>query len=330
MMLFPVTDASQVGTVRRRALRLARERGLGEDARDRLALVVTEIGTNLMRHATEGELILAPTERDEPPGVTVVGTDTGPGLASVEKALEDGYTTAGKGRSLGGGLGAIRRLSDRFDIHSDAGGTTVTSTVVADDGAEDPDLRAAGVIVPKPGTERGGDAWAFRRGAERSLVVLLDVLGHGANAAAVAERATAAFHDADNTELERVEPLLSESLAGERGAAMVLAEISHGEGTLRALGIGNIRGEVIRGSERSGIVSAAGIAGQATRRKAVLSYPWAPGALLVLWTDGLQERGRGSEPPSLLQREPMTIAATLYRRRRRGSDDSGVVVVRAR
>ena len=330
MILFPVTEASQVGAARRRAVVLARQRGLDAEAIDRLALVVTEIGTNLMRHAAEGELMLGPTEPHEPPGVHVVGTDAGPGLASVEKALEDGFTTGGADRSLGTGLGAIRRMSDRFDIFSDPGGTTVSASVESGDRPADPALRADGVIVPMPGTLCGGDAWAFRRGDARSLVVLLDVLGHGPKAAGVAERAVAAFHEAAGMTLDQVEPLLSESLAGERGAAMVLAEIRHDDETVRALGIGNIRGEIIRGRERSGIVSAAGIAGQATRRKSVLSYPWSRGALLVLSTDGLKERGRGGEPPGLLQREPMTIAATLYRRRRRGSDDSGVVVVRAR
>ena len=329
MMLLPLAEASQVGAARRRAVDLGRARGLDGDACDRLALIVTEIGTNLVRHAVDGELLLGATEPHEPPGCHIVGMDAGPGVASLDRALEDGFTTAAEDdRGIGGGLGAIRRLSDAFDIHTDRGGTTVVASVA-------PGLRpggrldAAGVIVPKPGTEAGGDGWALRRGRERSLVLLLDVLGHGAKAAGVADGALAAFRNASAETLEETEPAISQALAGERGAAMVLAEIPHGEGQLRALGIGNIRGEVIRGKDRSGIVSAAGIAGQMSRGKAVLSYDWRPGALLVLTTDGLRERRRDDEPAGLTGRAPMTIAATLYRRRRRGSDDSGVVVLRA-
>ena len=53
-----------------------------------------------------------------------VFTDAGPGIADVEKALTDGYTT---GSGLGLGLGGAQRLVDEFDIETEVGqGTTVT------------------------------------------------------------------------------------------------------------------------------------------------------------------------------------------------------------
>lgn len=329
MILLPVVEQSQVGAARRQAVRLGRDAGLDRAACDRLALIVTEIATNLVRHAVEGELLVGRTAPHEPPGCHVVGLDGGPGVPSVEKALEDGFTTATRDRGIGGGLGAIRRMSDAFDIHTDPGGTTVAATVAPGWQAAAGPLDVAGLIVPKPGTEAGGDGWGLRPGPDRSLVLLIDVLGHGETAAGIAETALAAFREAPADELAGVEQAVSAALAGDRGAAILLAEVPHGPGPLRAIGVGNVRGEVLHGRERRGIVSAAGIAGQMTRSKTAMEYDWGPGALLVLSTDGLRERVAAPEPAGLMFRSPLAIAATLYRRRRRGTDDSGVVVVRA-
>jgi serine/threonine-protein kinase RsbT len=63
-------------------------------------------------------------QRDGRRGVKAVFTDAGPGIADVEKALTDGYTT---GSGLGLGLGGSRRLVDEFVLQTAVGqGTTVT------------------------------------------------------------------------------------------------------------------------------------------------------------------------------------------------------------
>ena len=64
---------------------------------------------------------------DEPrPGVRIVARDTGPGIADVERALADGYSTY---NGLGLGLPGARRLMDEFSLTSELGlGTTVTMT----------------------------------------------------------------------------------------------------------------------------------------------------------------------------------------------------------
>ena len=56
---FDVTEASQVGEVRRAAVRIAQGMGFDETATGRVALVVTELGNNLVRHAKRGRLLIA-------------------------------------------------------------------------------------------------------------------------------------------------------------------------------------------------------------------------------------------------------------------------------
>ena len=107
-------DASQVGEVHRVAMRVAADVGLDESTRSDVGIVATEAATNVVRHAGRGEVLISHVEN----GLELVCLDHGPGLADVEASMRDGYSSAG---SLGGGLGAMRRLADQFAIYSGVG-----------------------------------------------------------------------------------------------------------------------------------------------------------------------------------------------------------------
>ncbi|HEX7686713.1 MAG TPA: ATP-binding protein, partial [Burkholderiaceae bacterium] len=139
----PVTEASQVGDARRNATRLAASRGLDETACGRIALVVTELGTNLVRHARRGRLLLGCAAGADGCRFEAISIDHGPGMADVARCLRDGYSSGG---TAGTGLGAVRRLSSGFSIHSQPDkGTVVLSRVwipAAEAGAGDAGARS--------------------------------------------------------------------------------------------------------------------------------------------------------------------------------------------
>jgi len=90
-----------------------------------LATAVSEVARNVVRFAEVGEVTVELLERPRR-GIRVVARDTGPGIADVARALEDGYSTYG---GLGLGLPGARRLMDEFDIVTEVGrGTTVSMT----------------------------------------------------------------------------------------------------------------------------------------------------------------------------------------------------------
>ena len=90
-----------------------------------IATAVSEVARNIVRFAGSGEVVVELVERPRR-GVQVVARDTGPGIADVEQALTDGYSTYD---GLGLGLPGARRLMDEFAVVSEAGrGTTVTMT----------------------------------------------------------------------------------------------------------------------------------------------------------------------------------------------------------
>jgi serine/threonine-protein kinase RsbT len=120
----PIREEADVAVARLRARELAAGEGFAPGAAGAIATAVSEIARNIVVHAGEGEIELrAATERGRR-GVVVVARDAHPGIADVEAALRDGYSTAG---SLGLGLPGARRLMDEFTLDSAPGaGTTVT------------------------------------------------------------------------------------------------------------------------------------------------------------------------------------------------------------
>ncbi|MEN3794204.1 ATP-binding protein [Fulvimarina sp. MAC3] len=332
MISLPIQEESQVGAARRTALQIGEGVGLAEADLDRLAIVVTEACTNLVRHASDGELLLDGIGSEKSPCVKVIAVDQGPGIASVEAAMVDGFTTSGEtDRGIGGGLGSMKRQADRFDIFSAPQGTTVVATIGAQKKVPAKTLDVAGVIVPKPGFTSGGDAWAMRREKDRTVIMLMDVLGHGPTAARDGESGREAFEEAGKRPLEEIEAFVSEAMTGSRGAAALFVEIPHAEGRLRALGLGNVRGDIVMPSgQRHGIASQPGIVGAGSRRPRIGEYDWTEDAILILSTDGLKTASKVQEPGALYYRGADIIAATLYKLKRRGSDDAGIVVARSR
>lgn len=87
-----------------------------------IATAISEIARNITSYAGRGAVRIAVAERDGRTALVVRAEDDGPGIADIERALEDGYST---GRGLGMGLPGARRLMDRLIVDSKLGHGTV-------------------------------------------------------------------------------------------------------------------------------------------------------------------------------------------------------------
>lgn len=86
--------------------------------RTRIEIVILELTRNLLVHAGGGEARLQRIVNGERVGMVVEARDNGPGIADIELAMRDGYSTAS---TLGAGLPGVKRLMDDFCIDSTVG-----------------------------------------------------------------------------------------------------------------------------------------------------------------------------------------------------------------
>lgn len=326
-----IAEQSQVGEARRAASRLATDHGLDETAVGRVAIIVTELGNNLWRHAAKGRLLIGCRKTDEGCQLEVISVDSGPGMSDLARCLRDGYSTGG---TPGTGLGAVQRLSTDFSAFSAPGkGTVILSRtwVPAQTAAGMPAPRArfayAGICVAAPGETVSGDAWDIRVEDGRAAVIVADGLGHGPVAAEAAAEALKVFASARGSPaavLERAHPLMR----GTRGAAVTIAVADAGAGTITYAGAGNISGRVLSGIEDRALMSQHGTLGVQIRKLQDVTTPWPDHAMMVLHSDGLITRWNLKDEGGLLQCDPAVIAGWLLRDYTRGHDDVTVVVLK--
>jgi serine/threonine-protein kinase RsbT len=117
------SDADLVAA-RAEARTLANKLGFSRTDATLIATAISEIARNIVVHADGGEIVLAAAHDETRYGVEVVARDSGPGIADVESALEEGV---GTGDGLGLGLPGARRIMDEFEIDSNSGGGTVVT-----------------------------------------------------------------------------------------------------------------------------------------------------------------------------------------------------------
>ncbi len=90
-----VNDPSGVPEARRAATDLARRMGFSETDTGKLALIATELSTNLVRHGSGGEILVGAYEDNDSQGIEIIALDKGAGMSNVAACLEDGYSSAG-------------------------------------------------------------------------------------------------------------------------------------------------------------------------------------------------------------------------------------------
>lgn len=100
--------------------------GLNLVDQTKIVTAASELARNTLDYGGGGSMSLEILTNGIRPGIRLTFEDQGPGIADIEVALKDGYTTGG---GLGLGLSGARRLSNEFDIWSKPGeGTRVTIT----------------------------------------------------------------------------------------------------------------------------------------------------------------------------------------------------------
>jgi len=285
-------DASQVGHARRVVQKLAEQQGFDAADAGRAALVATELASNVLKHAARGELHL--------------------------RVLAHG--------DQGIGLGAVSRLAQVFDVHTDAQGAVVLARVYKQDGTPK-DIRLGVSQHSLHDDPACGDTWHVTLGEQRVSALLIDGLGHGEEAERAAKAGAQAFAQSPFSAPQQLLGELHQAMAGTRGGAVAIAQYEGARDSVAFIGIGNIGATLVGGERPRGLASHPGIVGGQYRKGQVFDYAHVKGNLLIMFSDGLQSRWNLQAYPGLVLRHPAVIAAVLHRDFCRGRDDVTVLVL---
>ena len=322
---FPVSELSQIGEARRTASALSERLGFDQTARGRVGIVITELGSNLVKFAKNGMLLMQTLERHGVMGLEILSIDQSPGIANVTECLQDGYSTVG---TPGNGLGSVQRQSELFEIHSTVGaGTAILCRLWAQPLPKHQDpIRLGAVCLPKVGEAISGDTWAFQRSLNRSDFFISDGLGHGEMAAQASRIAVRIFQESSQRNPDELIQQMHAAMRHTRGAAIAVASLDLNTQTVTFAGVGNIAAIIITPERSRHLISHNGIVGFEMRKVQTYSYPWTEDAILVMHSDGLESRWQLNRYSGLLSRHPSLIAAVLYRDFKRDRDDVTVLI----
>lgn len=116
--VWPLATSRDIADARRTVHIIAMQHRFRASDAVRLSTAASELARNVVIHGGGGEMLAEVVTKGTRQGISLTFRDRGPGIADIDKAMKDGYSTAG---SLGHGLGGARRLVDEFEIESAVG-----------------------------------------------------------------------------------------------------------------------------------------------------------------------------------------------------------------
>ncbi len=170
------------------------------------------------------------------------------------------------------------------------------------------------------GETRSGDTVVVRHEGDLTLVAVIDVLGHGARAADVADRAEAHLHEvALGHDAHRLMESLHHALRGTRGAAATFYLFERGR--IRGCGIGNV--ELRTQGSSVPVFLNPGIIGQNVRQIRTFEADLRPGDRMILFSDGISSRADLNRVRNLT---PDIACRTMFSEHRKAHDDATLVI----
>ncbi len=332
-----IKDMTDVRLARWRVRETAGMIGFSIPVCEEISLVVSELGTNLIKHAGGGTLRWIRLPEDA--GIEIESLDEGPGIGDPDTVMADGHSTSA---TLGYGLGTVNRLMDELEISAKA--RYGTGAVVRcrryvrreESGTEALPLQIGAATRAHPEMNVNGDAYVTKAWPGHVLIGVIDGLGHGP----LAGKAAVAAKNYVETHYDR--PLMNlfrgvgRACLGTRGVVMALVLFEKGADEnaplkMRFAGVGNVEVRV-RGGERMRFTYRRGIIGLRAPDPVVSTHHWQNENLLVMYSDGIRSHWQWD---AFLPKETTAenisaqkLAQAMLRRLARDRDDATIVVVK--
>jgi len=329
--ILPVRSDVDVVLARARGERLAQSIGMEKAQVADVAIAISELASNLVKHrVTEGKIIIREIRREGNKGIEVISSDLGPGITEIDIAMADGYSSAG---SLGIGLPAVNRLMDEFQITSNvAEGTLVTTRKWVNAKlpyTAMPELELSVFSRPFPGQRYNGDAYFVKRYEDKVIFAVIDGLGHGQYAQEASQAAVDCLENYYRRPFAEIFQLCHKRLKRTRGAAMSLCRVNVKDRIMTHTGIGNVQTRIYASEKVPGPFCINGTLGVAMRMVKVDDYPLPENSIIIMFSDGISGRFSPDNLPGFLTLKAQSLGKRIMDNYARDNDDVTIIVGRS-
>lgn len=187
-------------------------------------------------------------------------------------------------------------------------------------------LKYGVVSAPIMGAAESGDAFCVIEGDERTLVAVADGLGHGEQAAEASRLAMDYIRAHANETPQALVAGCHRVLSRTRGAVLAVVRIDRVRRCLEHAGLGNIETRIVGVEKTYRPVTVNGIAGHSARKFRCEDFPFHPGDLLIMHSDGISDRFDLS--PAARGRDLQMLADQIAREHGRHHDDQLLLIAR--
>lgn len=308
---------------------LSHSLGFQEIECEQIAVAVSELANNLIKHANGGTIKLLPITEQSRIGIRIESEDKGPGILNAYNSLTDGFST---GNGLGLGLGAVNRLMDELEIISSHKGGT---RIVCHRWQRPPrnvlfprKLEFGVATRPRPGEKENGDSFVIKCWDGHALVGIIDGLGHGPEARKAALSARVYIEDHFDQPLENIFTGVDRACRASRGVVLALASFNLDIKTFQMASIGNIESRLFGCKDQNNFIVRRGIVGLNSPRPVVTTHQWSEESVLILYSDGLQSHWGYHDFTEEIWNTSAEAAHTILLKHARDNDDATIVVVK--
>lgn len=341
ILSFPIDNESDIGVCRRKSAALASQIGFNQVKTGEIAIVVTELVTNVLKHGGgKGKLLMCQLESSlDQKAIEIWCCDNGSGIQDINKAIQDGYSETS---SLGLGLGTIRRFSDELVINPD--NSKIDDSFLTDLqnfencirsrkwlptkqwAGNNQKISTGASSRSKPGEKLNGDAYVINHVSNDICVAaVIDGLGHGKDANMASQLARQTIIQKAELPLDVLMQTIHQSIRGTRGTTIGLVSINTLEQKISFSGIGNIESFLINKKEKKNLLSFGGIMGHNMRTPRVFEFPFRPGDYVCMYSDGITSRWKPEDLDWSVP--PQQNAELILNQFARSNDDATVLII---
>jgi len=325
---YKIEERSYVSFIKREIHNLIKS-SFNEQRTGEIDIVVSEMTSNLIKHAGKGELLYRLSSEDEEPVFEIICIDSGPGIKDLAHSMKDGNSTK---NTLGQGLGSITRLSNFSQIFTQQNWGTVVYSRFYNDVEFAPakkNVLVRCINLAKPGEKVSGDGIYVRTIKDKTIILCGDGLGHGEHAKDAVDKAISELKESMLADPADIIKEMNLAVKKTRGLVATVAVLNHSTNLWQICGVGNIHTRLQKGLEYKTYVCNNGIVGlNIPTRLQNSDYEMEKFQQLILCSDGIKVKWDLARYPGILKYDPMIIAAILYKDHARHTDDMTILITK--